>query len=526
MKKLNTILIALFGLAGVAQAQLPANRMLVTFKPELAEQISVAREWQILDSLCQSYKNPSIHALHKGNKGGHIYALQFAEGINISETIRAYQQTGYFKYVSADATGSVQGTTASAPNDTLFHRQWALHNDGSFDSGRAKAGADINLLKAWDVEEGDTSVLVAVIDAGLRLHHADFEGRLWRNPADQTVDSADDDNNGYIDDTLGWNFVTNTQNDTDDHGHGTLVAGIIGANANNTTGYAGVDKHCRMMICKAVNEQGLFYYSWLVEALYYAVDNGAQILNLSLGGYIDLPELHDAIKYAADNKVFIVAGMGNIPSTAKMYPAAYPEAFAVGATGCTDTTWSQSSFGDHIAVVAPGENISGPSHLNDTGSVMWSGTSFATPHVTGIAALLLAQDKTRTPAQLRSLIQSNADDMVGSAKDVPGWDKYYGYGRVNAHRALINAAVSVPDTKNEKGFTLYPVPASDVLHINAPDMASAAVTITNISGTVIYTGYLSANGNASLSVKHLAPGNYILTLGKDDARVSHKWVKQ
>ncbi len=526
MKKLTTILIALSGFVGVAQAQLPANRMLVTFKPTLAEHISVARELQILDSISQPHQPLSIHPLHKGSKGGHVYALQFAEGKNISEKICAYQQTGYFKYISADAAGSIQGVTAAAPNDTLFHRQWALHNDGSFDSGRAKAGADINLLKAWDVEEGDTGVLVAVIDAGLRLNHADFEGRLWRNPADQTVDSADDDNNGYIDDTLGWNFITNSQNDTDDHGHGTLVAGIIGANVNNTTGYAGVDKHCRLMICKAANEQGLFYYSWLIEALYYAVDNGAQILNLSLGGYIDLPELHDAIKYAADNKVFIVAGMGNIPSTAKMYPAAYPEAFAVGATGCTDTTWSQSSFGDHIAVVAPGENIYGPSHLNDTGSVMWSGTSFATPHVTGIAALLLAQDGTRTPAQLRSLIQSNADDMVGSAKDVPGWDKYYGYGRVNAHRALINAAVSIPHTIVETDFTLYPVPANDMLHINALDMASATVTITNITGTMVYTGNLSAGGNLSVSVKHLVPGNYILTLTKDNMHISHKWVKQ
>lgn len=461
-----------------------------------------------IDAVAQQFGCTNIHAI----KTGKVYVLTLPDNANLQEATKAMLATRLCKYAEADATATIGEwkTTAAAPTDTLFYQQWGLHNTGVFSGGTAKAGADIDLLRAWDIETGDSNIVVAVIDAGIKSNHPDVQGRLWRNKTEIPANGIDDDGNDYVDDTMGWNMVIDTNNIEDDHGHGSHVAGIIGASVNNVTGMAGVDQHCKLMILKGIDQTGFVAYSWMTEAIYYAVDNGARVVNISAGGLSFSNIVQDAVTYAVSKKVTVLAAMMNSGLDQKFYPAACTGVIAVGATDAEDKRASFSTFGNHISVCAPGHQIYSLSHLYDTAYVMMSGTSMATPCVAGVAALLLAQDSTRTPAQIKNLLESNAEDMVGESKDVAGFDKYYGNGRVNAWRALTNARLSVNNMAAAQQWTVYPNPATDVLYIGAVNNESYAVQMMSVTGAVVYTA--SHTGKAAIPVAQLAKGSYVLRL--------------
>jgi subtilisin family serine protease len=331
------------------------------------------------------------------------------------------------------------------PNDPLLNREYAVLNDGSFTKGKATPFADIQLAEAWQVEKGDSNVTVAVLDGGIQMNNPDFKGRIWTNKKEIPGNGIDDDHNGYVDDVNGWNFSDRDNDLTDRLGHGTNVASIIGADANNGIGYAGVDWNCKIMPLKVVDDQGHGDYGDWADAVYYAVNNGARVINMSLGGAAPSRKLKNAIEYAYQHNVVVVAAMMNTNSDTKYYPAAYPHVIAVGATGPDDNratpfSWSASSgsnYGSNICVVAPGAFIYGPSPDGKDYDVCWSGTSQATPYVSGLASLLIAQDPSRTPDQIKKIIEATADDQVGNpAEDTKGWDEFYGYGRINAYKAL------------------------------------------------------------------------------------------
>ena len=463
---------------------------------------------EAIDMLNAQYHCTAIKTIMRPGKGyGAIYLLEF-DGIPDMKNLQAaYMGTGLLRYAEPDYIATLGGT---APNDTLFNQQWALNNDGSFSVATATAGADIDMLRAWDIEDGDTSVIMAVVDAGLKTDHPEFADRLWVNTGEIPGNDIDDDNNGYIDDINGWNMVSDTNYLADDNGHGTHVTGIIAANGNNTAGYAGVDRHCKLMVCKAADAQGQLDYSWFVEGIVYAIENGAHIINISAGGYMAAAVFADVTQYAYDNDVTIVAAMGNHHTNQAWYPAACAHVIAVGATDPSDKVASFSNYGTHIAIVAPGEFIYSASHLYDTAySVMVSGTSQATPHVAGVAALLLAQDKTRKPDDIRRLIETNAEDMVGDSKDEPGWDKYYGHGRLNAYRALTNEALFIKKetAANIKFINLYPNPATNVIHFTLP--AQGNICITNINGSVV-TQWHMQQGKQQIPLPHITNGTYLL----------------
>lgn len=496
------------------------NRLMISLhneaKPNLQNNILGVTA---IDAVAKQFGCTKIHAIKKGQ----VYVLTLAENANVQEAANAMLATGLCKYAEADAAATIGEwkTTATAPTDTLFYQQWGLHNTGTFSGGTAKAGADIDLLRAWDVETGDSNIVVAVIDAGIKSNHPDIHGRLWRNKTEIPGNGIDDDGNDYIDDTMGWNMVIDTNNIEDDHGHGSHVAGIIGANVNNVTGMAGVDQHCKLMVLKAIDQTGFIAYSWMTEAIYYAADNGARVINISAGGLSFSNIVQDAITYAVGKKVTVLAAMMNSGMEQKFYPAACTGVIAVGATDAEDKRASFSTFGSHISVCAPGHQIYSLSHLYDTAYVMMSGTSMATPCVAGVAALLLAQDSTRTPAQIKNLLESNAEDMVGESKDVAGFDKYYGNGRVNAWRALTNARLSVNNVATTEQWTVYPNPATDKLYIGAVNTDSYKVQLVSITGTVVYSA--TCTGNAAMPVAHLAKGSYILRLQQGE-RVQHTSV--
>jgi len=332
------------------------------------------------------------------------------------------------------------------PNDRYFNRQWGLYNDGNIrtSSGRqGKIGADMNVIKGWDVSNGSSSIIVAILDSGVKLDHPDLTGRIWTN-SEEVKNGRDDDNNGYIDDINGYNFAYDNSNVKDDGGHGTNIAGTIGASANNEIGISGIDHNCKLMICKNLDEENLGEYSWWAASLYYAANNGASIINMSEGGYDYSKTLNNAIKFAYDAGCLIVASMMNKNNSDSYYPATFPEVMAIGATDtddsrCKEFTWGGgSNWGKHIAVVAPGNRIYGLDYKDNTNyDVYWSGTSQATAYVSGIAAILLGQDNSRKNSELEDIINKTAVDRVGDPReDTEGWDQYYGYGRVDLYAAL------------------------------------------------------------------------------------------
>lgn len=286
---------------------------------------------------------------------------------------------------------------------------------------RSYAPQLLNLLAAWKFVSHQTPVIIAVLDSGIALDHPEFAGRILP----------------------GYDFVNNDADPTDDHGHGTHVAGIIAAATDNGEGIAGVCGFCQLMPVKVLNESREGSAAGIAAGIYYAVDHGAQIIVLSLGRSIGSQTVLDAVNYAHEHDVLLVAAAGNDGVDVPFYPAAYPNVLAVNATDRFDQKLKRSNFGAYIAVAAPGDNIYSTYHKpnGEHGRYTYmSGTSMAAPFVAGVAGLLLAQNPERSAADLRQLITSTAIDL-----GEPGWDPIYGYGRVDPVAAL-QAEVPLPAT--------------------------------------------------------------------------------
>lgn len=441
---------------------------------------------------------------------------------NINTVLQELSQLENVKLVELDHIQYGLGKLAYIPNDNFYSRQWSLNNDGTFSETTAKVGADIKMQQAWDIEKGSSNTIVAIIDTGCRLDHPDLTGRYWVNSSEIPNNGIDDDGNGYADDIVGWDFVNNNNTPNDDHGHGTNIAGIIGANSNNSMGYSGINMYCKIMNLKALDNNNKGFTSDIINAIYYAVSNGAKVINMSLGGGHSTA-YENAIKYAINNGVTVVAGMMNDNDNVKKYPAGYENVIAVGSTDPDDNRsapffWGEasgSSYGDHISVVAPGNYIFSLSNqVPETYNYYWGGTSQATPHVAGLVSLLLAQNPNLTPIEIKDIIETTADDQVGDpTEDTAGFDIYYGHGRINAFRALSNN-LSVSELNN---FTrietkIYPNPATDVLHVDLSFQQKTPTTITfyNLQGATIWQTILHNLSN-EISL-NLPQGLYLLEI--------------
>jgi thermitase len=280
------------------------------------------------------------------------------------------------------------------------------------DPSKVYAPQRIQAPAAWDYTTGSQSVIIAIVDTGLTLNHPEFAGRVLP----------------------GYDFVNNDADPSDDHGHGTHVAGIAAAGVNNGIGMAGICGGCSVLPVKVLNHENSGSWAGVAAGVIYAADHGARIINLSLGGSGNSATMEQAVQYAQSKGVLIVAAAGNGRTDRPFYPAAYAGVLAVSATRRDDTRWSLSNYGSYIDVAAPGHSVYSAYHdLGNTygGYTFMSGTSMASPHVAGLAGLLLSQDPSRTAADLERLITTTADDL-----GEPGWDPYFGYGRINALAAL------------------------------------------------------------------------------------------
>ncbi|MFB4326521.1 S8 family peptidase [Priestia sp. BR_2] len=287
------------------------------------------------------------------------------------------------------------------PNDLLFSEyQWNL--------------PVIETNRGWDLSKGSEDVIIAVIDTGVDLQHSDLDGQLVE----------------------GYNIVEKDKQPLDDVGHGTHVAGIIGALVNNGEGVAGVSWYNKIMPVKALDGSGSGTTYAVAEGIIWATDHGAKVINMSLGNYADSQFLHDAVKYAYDRDVVLVAASGNDNTERPGYPAAYPEVLAVAATDSNQKRAEYSNYGDYIDVAAPGTNIASTFPGNQYAAL--SGTSMASPHAAAMAGLIRSLNPDLTNQEVMDVMINQAVDLGDK-----GRDKYYGHGQIDIFQSL--KAVGAPE---------------------------------------------------------------------------------
>jgi len=327
-----------------------------------------------------------------------IFLFYINAQIDIKEIVKAYSINPLVEYAEPDYIGYGH----AEPNDSYFGNQWHLKNTGQNPSGQhaGTLGCDTHATTGWDLETGSRDVIIGILDTG-----------------------------------------------------------IIGARGNNGTGVSGVMWYVSLMPVKVLDSNNRGYYSWWAQGIQYAVDNGARVINMSMGGTSASSTLRDAVNYAWDNGAFIVASMGNNNSYQIQYPAYYTNVIAVGATDnddarCVPSPWCSfgSNYGEWLDVMAPGCWIYSTA-WNDTYQY-WSGTSMSAPQVAGLAGLILSLNPYLTNVDVKSIIENNADDLGAS-----GFDIYYGYGRINIYNALSSTPLP-SEWKDEDQLTVQDGAAS------------------------------------------------------------------
>ncbi|MEO6457466.1 MAG: S8 family peptidase, partial [Chloroflexia bacterium] len=351
-----------------------------------------------------------------------VYKLQVASdsGLDVEAAAQALVASGTVAY--AEPNYHVYATLA--PNDEQYvaGQQWGI--------------TQIKAEQAWDVTTGATNIVIAVLDTGTATDHPDL--------ADKIVP--------------GYDFINNDNNPYDDVFHGTQTAGVAAASSNNGEGVAGVSWGARIMPVKVLGPRGGSDDA-VARGIRWAVDNGAKIINASLGSPSNARVLREAVEYAHARGVLFVAAAGNTPDGKSHYPAAYESVLSVGATGRSDTVTGFSSWGPFVDVSAPGVGILSTS-WND-GQLNYeynNGTSYSAPFVAGLAALVWSVNPSFTADQVKQIVEDSSDDL-----GTPGFDEYYGRGRVNALRAVQMAQQGppVPRPPTPVGqATLTPVPVA------------------------------------------------------------------
>lgn len=333
------------------------------------------------------------------------------------------------------------------PNDTFVSEQWAVNNEGqtggSFD-------ADIDAVESWDRYKNGSNVVVAVIDTGVKYDHEDLVDNIWVNPNEIAGNGIDDDNNGYIDDIHGYDFVNSDGDPMDDNDHGTHCSGILGAKGDNNLGIVGAAHTANIMGVKFLSAGGSGNTSDAIDAVLYAVDNGAKILSNSWGGGAFSQALFDAISYANDHDVLFIAAAGNNSSnndSSPSYPANYdlPNVISVASSDHNDQRSGFSNYGLSVDLAAPGTDIL--SSTSDGGYQEFSGTSMATPYVSGAAILIRSNFPELSALETKDILLSTVDVL----------DQWEGLvatgGRLNISSALQEASKSayIAITENAEG---------------------------------------------------------------------------
>lgn len=397
----------------------------------------------------------SVDGLNVVRKYGEIPGLLAVEvpatraSSGLETLIKEMLSTGKYAYVEPDWVITV----SSLPTDTAFLNGslWGLLNTGQ---SSGVPGADINAVDAWGVTKGSRSVVVGVIDTGIRYTHLDLVRNMWRNPNEVPGSGVDEDNNGFVDDIHGINAITMTGDPFDDHDHGTHCSGTIGASANDGNPHVGVAWNVQLMALKFLSAEGSGTTSDAITCIDYAIGHGAHILSNSWGGGGYSEALREAIARAEQRNILFVVAAGNNGSNADIspsYPAAYDNAniVSVAALDNQDNLAGFSNYGaKSVDLGAPGVNIFSSVADSDSSYANFNGTSMAAPHVSGVAALVRSRFPGISVSELK-------ERLVSSVVAIPSMaGRSESGGRLNAYQALTGG----PDGTLEVSFAPLAAP--------------------------------------------------------------------
>ena len=367
-----------------------------------------------------------------------IIDLELPEGSDPVETASLMTMTGRVDFAVPNTIGIWLGGTGGG--DPEFSNQYHLENAGQ--TGGTD-GADIDALKAWDLQTGDRSVVIASLDSGCQINHPDLFRNIWTNDDEIPDNGIDDDGNGFIDDAYGWDFNSDDNTLETSIGHGTFVAGMACASSFNGVGVHGLAggfgeiPGCALMPL-VVGEFGP-NSEVIDDAIIYAMDNGANIITTSLGIPSNLP-IAMALTHAHDDGGMVITGAaGNSGQEGVSFPASHEAVIAISGTDHNDMFWEGSTYGDEIEFCAPALDVYSTNMGDGYGDS--SGTSYASPLVAALAGLLISERPCLTNTQVRLAMRNSARD-IGST----GWDKYSGFGRIASFEALLEAQeMPIPD---------------------------------------------------------------------------------
>ncbi len=366
------------------------------------------------------------------------YLLRFSLLADLALLKAIFGKSDYIEVVSLN---SLRPTLVDVivPNDPKYPEQWSL--------------LAMKLPEAWTIEKGDKNVVIAIVDSGIDYRHDDLANKIWVNQGEIPDNEIDDDENGYVDDIHGWDFtdapnlesegdsIVGDNDPIDESGHGTHVAGIAGAVADNDIGIVGVAWNCSLMAVRAGLSLGggsRMQDDDSASAIVYAADNGADVINMSWGSKQQSFVIQDAVDYAYARGVVLIGAAGNSNESESIFPAAYRKVIAVASTNQFQQRFYRSNYGASVDISAPGNGII--STQIDNGYRTLTGTSMAAAHVAGMAALMLSKRPALTNEEIRQILINSADTVFEADSDLLE-PKFVGAGTVNAYRALLASSV-------------------------------------------------------------------------------------
>jgi subtilisin family serine protease len=493
---LRTRLLALISLLAV-QPLLPSTEAnagafgdLTSFAKKFPKKDKEPKEGQMLVKFKASVPTATRDAKHV--KEGHVkmrelkrsgvHAVQLAPSQTIEEAIARYRADPDVEYAEPNYVLRAMLT----PNEpTYINLLWGLNNTAQFPGGTP--GADIKAPLAWDFTTGSAGVVVMVIDSGVEYTHQDLAANMWVNPGEIPGNGIDDDGNGYVDDVFGIDVVNGDTDPTDDFGHGTHVAGTLGAVGNNSLGVVGVNWNVKILPCKILDSLGEGTVADAVTCLEYARDLKARGVNIvatnnSYGGAGAFSQtMADAIDAQRDILFVAAAGntelVGNDNDRVPFYPAGFdlPNVISVAATDHTDAKANFSHFGRRsVHIGAPGVNIWSTLNFNQYTNA--NGTSMAAPHVAGVAALLKAQTPARDWRQIKNLILSGGDPKPSMTGTTVSGRRVNAFNAVSCANRALFSVVKLP-----AAFTVGTASTVSALSINC-GAGAGPVTATTSAG--------------------------------------------
>src|SRR3989338_1282189 len=407
MKKLIFFsLVFLFAIVfGIMKSSNPAKAQSGDYLPgQILVKFKAGVNQKEIDSVFKGQKAKAVGKIEEQDV--HIVQVPVAAE---DKVISALSKNPKVEYAENDYLASVFWT----PDDPYFSQQWGLLNTTT-------PNADIHATSAWDITHG-SGIKVAILDTGVSKNHTDLNSKV-----------------------VGRVNFSDAGTDDDVYGHGTHVGGIVAAITNNSKGVAGGCPGCDLLSVKVLNDSGSGAYSWIAKGINWSVANKTKVINMSLGGSAKSRTLENAVNYAWNNNVVVVAAAGNSGNPSKTYPAAYTNSIAVAATDSQDKKASFSEYGSWVDVAAPGVSIystwndgsspSNPQPYCDSATDCYkyaSGTSMSTPITAAAAALIWSMPSYGTSAvSVRNRLESTADKIAGTGS-------YWIFGRINAEKAVL-----------------------------------------------------------------------------------------